>query len=309
MADYALLTFAGEDGRPRAGLRVGEEVLDLAALGTADGIDYGTTLSILNDWELAEPALERLAADAAAGSAPTATAPRRLDDVTLLAPILYPGAIFCAAANYTDHMKEMSGREPPDKATTRPYFFIKSPLHCVIGPNATIRLPKISKQVDWEAEIGAVIGKPGRNISEADAMDHVAGYTIVNDLSLRDLGKRQDWNFGSDWLGQKNFETGAPMGPWIVPAKSFGDFYNLSIKLWVNDELHQDTSTKFMHFDVAEQIAYLSERFTLHPGDVIATGTGSGVGRPKGIFLKPGDEVTIEVEGIGRMRNPVEAGE
>jgi len=309
MADYALLTFASEGGRPRAGLRVGDQVLDLTSLGTIDEVDYSTTLSILNDWELAEAALEGLAAKAEAGNAPAATAPRPLDGVTLFAPLLYPNAIFCAAANYTDHMKEMSGREPPDKAITRPYFFMKSPLHCIIGPEATIRLPKISEEVDWEAELGAVIGKPGRNIAEADAMNHVAGYTIVNDLSLRDVGKRSDWNFGMDWLGQKNFETGAPMGPWIVPAKSFGDLYNLDIKLWVNDHLHQDTSTSFMHFDVAEQIAYLSERFTLHPGDVIATGTGSGVGRPKGIFLKPGDEVTIEIEGIGRLHNPVEAGE
>ena len=308
MADYGLLTFAGEDGRPRAGLRVGEQVLDLTLLGTVDGVDYSTTLSILNNWETAEAALESLAAEAEAGKAPAATSPRPLEGVKLLAPLLYPGAIFCAAANYTDHMKEMSGREPPDKAIPRPYFFMKSPRHCIIGPETPVHILPITKQLDWEAEIGAVIGTPARNVSEEDAMNYVAGYTIVNDLSQRDVGQRKDWNFGADWLGQKNFETGAPMGPWIVPAKSIGDFYNLAIKLWVNDSLEQDTNTKFMFFNVAEQIAYLSERFTLHPGDVIATGTGAGVGRPKGKFLKPGDEITIEIEGIGRLHNPVVAG-
>jgi 2-keto-4-pentenoate hydratase/2-oxohepta-3-ene-1,7-dioic acid hydratase in catechol pathway len=227
----------------------------------------------------------------------------------LLAPLLYPGAIFCAAANYTDHIKEMSGRQPPDKAVTRPYFFLKSPSHCVIGPEAPIRLPRISQQVDWEAEIGAVIGTPARNVTVDNAMDFVAGYTIVNDLSLRDQMKRDDWNFGADWVGQKNFDGAAPMGPWITPKSAVADPYKLAIKLWVNDELMQDTNSSFMHFDIAEQMVWLTERMTLRPGDVIATGTGSGVGRPRGIFLKQGDEVTIEMDGLGRMHNPVIAGE
>ena len=299
MADFALLNYAGNDGKPRAGLKAGDAVLDLTALGKVDGVDFSTTLTILNQWEDAQPALEALADGAGGGET------KKIGDVTLFAPILYPGAIFCAAANYTDHMMEMSGREPPDKAVTRPYFFMKSPLHCIVGPETPVQLLPITKQLDWEAEIGVVIGTPARNVPVETAMDHVAGYTIVNDLSQRDVGKREDWNFGADWLGQKNFETSAPMGPWIVPAKSISDFYDLDIKLWVNDSLEQVTNTSFMFFDVAEQIAYLSERFTLHPGDVISTGTGAGVGRPKGKFLKVGDDITIKVEGIGRLHNPV----
>ncbi len=252
--------------------------------------------------------LDSLAADMEAGRTPPA-ASRALDQTELLAPLLYPGAIFCAAANYTDHMMEMSGREPPDKAVTRPYFFLKSPSHCVIGPEEPIRLPRISSQVDWEAEIGAVIGRPARNVSTENAMDFVAGYTIINDLSLRDQMKRTDWNFGADWVGQKNFDGAAPMGPWITPKSAIADPYNLDIKLWVNDELMQDTNSAMMHFDIAEQMVWLTERMTLRPGDVIATGTGAGVGRPRGIFLKAGDEVTIEIEGLGRIHNAVIAGE
>ena len=308
MADYSLLTFTGDDGNAHAGLRVGDQVADLTAAGPLSGIDCASTLSILDDWERADAVLAALAADIAAGQTP-AGALRRLAETELLAPLLYPGAIFCAAANYTDHMKEMSGREPPDKAVTRPYFFLKSPRHCVIGPEAPIRLPGISQQVDWEAEIGAVIGRPAHNVTVDNAMDFVAGYTIVNDLSLRDHMKRPDWNFGADWVGQKNFDGGAPMGPWITPKSAIADPHQLAIKLWVNDELMQDTSSSFMHFDIAEQMVWLCERMTLQPGDVIATGTGSGVGRPRGIFLKAGDAVTIEIEGLGRMHNPVVAGE
>jgi 2-keto-4-pentenoate hydratase/2-oxohepta-3-ene-1,7-dioic acid hydratase in catechol pathway len=234
---------------------------------------------------------------------------RPLASVRLKAPILYPDAIFCAFANYTDHMKEMSGREPPDKTKVKPLFFLKLAAHAVIGPEETIRLPAYSQQVDWEAELAVVIGRPGRNIPVERAMDHVAGYTILNDLSLRDQGNRSDWNVKTDFLSGKSFDTGAPLGPWIVPARQVGDVYKLSLKQWVSDELMQNSSTSFMHFTIAEQIAYLSAKFTLRPGDVIATGSPSGNGRPRGIFLKPGQELTVEIEKIGRLHNPIVQGE
>jgi 2-keto-4-pentenoate hydratase/2-oxohepta-3-ene-1,7-dioic acid hydratase in catechol pathway len=140
-------------------------------------------------------------------------------------------------------------------------------------------------------------------------MDHVAGYTIINDLSLRDQGARPDWNVRHDFLSGKSFDTGAPMGPWIVPAKQIKDVYNLSLKQWIAGELMQDSSTSFIHFTIAELIAYLSTKFTLHPGDIIATGSPSGNGRPRGIYLKPGQDLTIEIEGIGRLHNPIAQGE
>ncbi|MGE5540136.1 MAG: fumarylacetoacetate hydrolase family protein [Gemmatimonas sp.] len=308
MTDFYLLTFADENNRPCPGIRVGDQVLDLAKAG----LKVDSTLAVLQQWESLEPKLKALADELGTPSGVAThlqAAVRALSSTRLLAPILYPAGIFCAAANYTDHMKEMSGREPPDKKVTRPYFFPKTTAHSIIATGDAIKLPKISKQVDWEAEIGVVIGKPARNVKQSEAMDYVAGYTIMNDLSLRDLGSRTDWNFRVDWFAHKCFDTSAPMGPWITPKSQVKDPYNLAIKLWVNDQLMQDSSTKFMHFDIPEQISYLSERLTLRPGDVISTGTPSGVGRPRGIFLKPGDTVTIEVEGIGTIKNPVVQGE
>lgn len=296
MTAFKLLNYAGDDGAARAGLLAGgDRVIDVA---DALGVD-ATTLSLLAQWDEIVGTLDGIAGDGRARSRP-------LSEVRLLAPLLYPNAIYCAAANYADHMKEMTGKEP-DKSTFRPYFFLKSTVHSVIGPGAEIRAPrKHTNKLDWEAEIGVVIGKTGSDISQADAMDHVAGYTIVNDLSARDYMSREDWPFlKSDWFSQKSFNCSAPMGPWITPADQINDPHNLSIKLWVNDGIEQDSSSTFMIFDIPEQIEALSRQLTLRPGDVIATGTCSGVGHPKGKFLAGGDVVRIEIEGLGTLRNTV----
>ena len=266
----------------------------------------------MTEWDEAEPVLGKIAdAYAASGADGKKAIAAPAAGAALLAPILYPGVIFLSGSNYADHAKEMSGPNTGvDKTKTEPFMLLKSAIHAVIGPGAEIRLPAVSAQVDWEAELAAVIGRPTRNISVADALDCVAGYTILNDLSARDLGKREDWpRFGQDWLSHKTFETSAPMGPWITPAAQIGNPHGLAIALWVNDEQMQDSNTSQMIFDTAEQIAYLSRRVTLRPGDVISTGTPSGVGRPRGIFLKPGDRVRIEIEGIGTLENPVVQGE
>jgi 2-keto-4-pentenoate hydratase/2-oxohepta-3-ene-1,7-dioic acid hydratase in catechol pathway len=231
--------------------------------------------------------------------------------VRLLAPLLYPPAIYCTGANYKAHAKEMNAEDAGvDKTTGQPYLFLKSGPHCVIGPGDAIRLPGVSKKVDWEGEFAVVIGRRARNVKVEDAMRYVAGYTIMNDVSARDLSRRPDWpRWNIDWFGHKNFETSAPMGPWIVPAEEIPDPYACSLRLWVNEEKMQDTLVSQLIFDVSELIEYLSRRMTLLPGDVIATGTPSGVGRPRGIFLKPGDKVRIEISGIGVLENPVEQGE
>ncbi|MAF47549.1 MAG: hypothetical protein CMM10_04745 [Rhodospirillaceae bacterium] len=179
----------------------------------------------------------------------------------------------------------------------------------VIGPGEEIRIPHTTKQVDWEAELGVVIGRYGRNMTKENARSVVAGYTIFNDLSARDVGAREDWpRFKSDWFAHKSFETSAPMGPWIVPVSSIPDPYACKIDLWVNDDHKQDANAGLMIFNIEEQIEYLSARLTLRPGDVIATGTPSGVGRPHGTFLSPGDTVKITIGGIGELSNPVVAG-
>lgn len=310
MTDFALLNFAGDDGAPLPGIKVGEGVVPVAAGLSAMEGDVpawsSSTKATLAAWSEAEGVLGKLAE--ASGKDPVKGLVRPLGDVRLLAPILYPDAIFCAFANFTDHMKEMSDRKPPDKNLVRPLHFVKLP-HCVIGPEAEVNLPAFSKQVDWEAELAVVIGRPARNVKAADAMDYVAGYTIINDLSLRDAGHRDDWKIRHDFLSGKSFDTGAPMGPWIVPKEQVKDVYKLAMKQWISDELMQDSDTSYMHFTIAEQIEALSRQFTLHPGDVIATGSPSGNGRPRGIYLKPGDELLIEIEGIGRLHNPIVQGE
>ena len=304
MADFKLLNYAGTDGAARPGLLVGDDqVLDI--LTAARGQSWAaSTMAMVESWDTACPALHDLAGSGAE------TMP--LSDVQLLAPLLYPGCIYCAGANYKKHAMEMSpdGKTYPDKSVTNPYFFIKAGPHCVIGPGADIALPKVSQQVDWEAEFAVIIGKEGRNISLEKAFDHVAGYTILNDLSARDRGKRDDWpRFGMDWFSHKVFEGSAPMGPWITPADQIPDPYKCRMQLWVNDEKMQDEYVSDLIFDIAEQIEWLSRGIKLRPGDVVSTGTPSGVGRPRGIFLKPGDTVTIEVDGVGTLVNPVVQGE
>ena len=291
---FRLLTYRDKQGDNRPGILVDQSIYDISE-------EFISVLEILNNWATTEPKLmeigERLAQHPNATGTP-------INEVTLAPPILFPGALYCAGANYADHVLEMSGKPPPPE-NTKPYFFIKSTRGTIIGANETIHLPKYSNQVDWEAEIGIVIGQEARNVSEVDAMDFVAGFTIVNDLSARDYTKRYDVPFLFDWIGQKCFDTGCPMGPWITPKSAIDDPHNLGIKLMVNNEVKQNSSSKEMIFKCEHQIAYLSQHVTLYPGDVIATGTPAGCGMPQKDFLKPGDIVTIEIDGLGVLSNPV----
>jgi 2-keto-4-pentenoate hydratase/2-oxohepta-3-ene-1,7-dioic acid hydratase in catechol pathway len=238
-----------------------------------------------------------------------------LTQAQLDAPILYPGALYCAGANYWDHLEEMAeiakrvtGKAPAMTKAKDPYFFMKTTAGSIIGTGTPARLPPFSHQVDWEAELGVVIARQTRNISEQRALDAVAGYLIVNDLSARDLMKREGSPFGMDWVGQKCFEDAAPMGPWFTPAPYIPEPNNLAIKLWVNGVLKQNSNTGRLVHNIAEQIAYLSRHITLQPGDVIATGTPAGVGMPRNEFLKAGDEVRIAIDGCGELTNTMIAG-
>ena len=293
MAGYRLLNYAGAAGEPRPGILVDGAVIDLADAGVA-----GSTLDLLGDWDASQEALRQVADRA------SSLASRPLGEVRLLAPVLFPPAIYCAAANYVDHQKEMSGGKSLEKDETHPYFFLKAGPHCVIGPGAEIRLPRVSDFIDWEAELAVVIGKPARNVRAADALDYVAGYTILNDLSARDMRPRGR-SFNVYWFAQKNFDGSAPMGPWITPASEVADPHDIDIRLWVNDDLKQDSNSEYLFFNVNEQIEYISARMTMRPGDVIATGTPSGVGAPYGGRLRAGDTVAIELSGLGRLENPV----
>lgn len=296
---YRLVSYR-HNGQAAAGVLIDGLVYPAADL--AGDVSSVSVIGLLNSWDRVHPRLHE-AAKTAKGGTPLA-------QVDLLAPLLYPGSLFCAGANYWDHLEEMAeiAKRTTGKALSmtkgaEPWFFMKTTAGSIIGDHAPARLPKFSQQVDWEAELGVVIGRPTRNISETDALDAVAGYLIINDLSARDLMKREGTPFIYDWIGQKCFADAAPMGPWFTPAAYVADPNNLAIKLWVNGVLKQDSNTGKMVHNIAEQVAYLSRHFTLQPGDVIATGTPAGVGMPRGEFLKVGDEVKIEIEGCGALTN------
>jgi 2,4-diketo-3-deoxy-L-fuconate hydrolase len=308
---FRLLSYIGKEGTPRAGLLIEDErVIDIESAlsgwkGAGGKGPPTSVLSILENWDEVLPVLRETAVHGRA-SASAVVGP--LSHIPLAAPILYPPNIYCAAANYLDHSKEMRDSGLPDKAHARPYFFTKLTRQTVIGPGEFIRIPYPAAKVDWEAEIGVVIGRKSKDVAASQAMEHVAGFVIFNDLSDRARNFRADWHFKFDWLGGKSFNTSAPMGPWITPLEFIADPLNLNIQLWVNDELMQNSSSRQMYFTIPEQIEYLSELLTLLPGDVIATGTPPGVGHARGIYLKPGDKVRIAIEGLGSIENPVVAG-
>jgi 2-keto-4-pentenoate hydratase/2-oxohepta-3-ene-1,7-dioic acid hydratase in catechol pathway len=305
---YKLLSY--QSGRAaRAGALIGETVYDAAKL-TGDEA-ASTVLGALAAW----PRTSRLLAQAArrieAGTSRVKGVP--LGRVKLLAPVLYPGAIFCAGANYRDHAEEMARVQgvPLEKDQKElglaPWHFIKTARGSVVGPGGKVNLPAYSRMVDWEVELAAVIGRPARNVTVERALAHVAGYTIANDLSARDAMMRPHLPAGSpfkvDWLSQKCFDGSCPLGPWIAPASEIRDPQALGMKLWVNGDLMQDSNTGRMIFSTAEQIAQLSTRVTLWPGDLVLTGTPAGVGMARHRFLKPGDTVKLWIEGIGELVN------
>ncbi len=219
-----------------------------------------------------------------------------LSEVKLCAPILRPPKFFGVSLNYADHIEE-TGRERPEY----PIFFNKQST-CVIGPGDAIHRPRVSEKLDYEGELGIVIGKRCRHVTQEQAINIIAGYTIVNDVSVR------DWQMRSHtWTLGKSFDTHGPIGPWIVTADEIDDPHNLAIKTWVNEDLRQSSNTKHLIFNCYYLIEYLSTVMTLEPGDIISTGTSSGVGvmmKPRG-YMKPGDSVRIEIEKIGMLENSV----
>ena len=242
----------------------------------------------------AQSALKKAAASAGKGKAKGLP----LGRVKLLAPVRWPSAIYCAGANYADHAAEMARRmnRPPDPDPhtlgLKAWHFIKAS-RTLADPGATVKISGVS-------DAGGLGGRAGRRdrahrrrtLRQDKALSYVAGYTAANDLSARDRGRRANISdtssFKADWIKHKTFDGSCPLGPWIVPASDIGDPQNLGLKLWVNDVLKQDSNTSDMIFNLAEQIERLSNAMTLHPGDLILTGTPAGVGSARGEFLKAG---------------------
>lgn len=292
-----LVTFVAGD-RPRAGVLASDEtvvaVADLLA-GAPDDL-----LGLID----AGPALLgqlKAAVAGAGGGASLATA-------RLLAPIPRPRRnVFCIGWNYSEHFAEglggRGGQDERERPPDYPSMFSKQP-NTVIGPDAPIyHSAPVSDQLDWEVELAVVIGRGGRDISERDALDHVFGYTVGNDISVRDVQRRH----GGQWFKGKNFDSHLPLGPWIVTADDIPDPQSLSLETRVNGTVKQHSTTRFMVFPVARIIAELSRGMALEPGDLIMTGTPEGVGfaRKPPEFLKVGDVVEAEVEKIGVLRNHI----
>jgi len=271
-------------GTTRPGVVTGDAIVDLAAAAP----DLPREMTAL----LAAGPEALAAAQAAAAKGPRLP----LADVRLEAPIARPPKFLAVGLNYADHIAE-SGQEPPKFPT----IFNKQST-CVVGPHDAIHVPRASHVVDYEGELGFVIGRRCRHVSRDQAPHVIAGYLVVNDASVRDWQLRvPTWTMG------KSFDTHGPLGPWIVTSDEFPDPHRLRLRTWVNGELRQDSNTKELVFDCFALVEHLSTAFTLEPGDVVATGTPSGVGiaRKPPKLLRAGDVVRIEIEEIGALENPV----
>lgn len=297
-------------GRPVAAARLADgSLLEIAGAAARLSGDAATALrsgSLQSAIEAGSGALDAVRAWVREGEAGNHAAARHAPgDVTLLAPLPVPRKnVFCVGRNYAEHIAEGDKAQQRSVGVTEhPVFFTKPPT-AVVGPGADIPIfPGVSEAIDYEVELAVVIGRAGRNIAAADAFDHVFGYTILNDITARDIQRRH----GGQYFKGKGLDGSCPLGPWIVTADAIGDPHALAIGLSVNGERRQDGNTASMIFDIPTLIASLSEGMTLEPGDVIATGTPSGVGYamepPR--FLVDGDVVTCEVENIGRLENTV----
>ncbi len=294
-----LVTFE-VDGRARVGV-VGEDETIVAL----DDLVPGTPTSmieVIRSWARIAPRLADGGLRAVAGVP--------IDQAKLLAPIPRPARnVFCVGWNYAEHFEEgrgFRGETAPQAVPDHPALFSKNPA-AVVGPDTPVRHPgPHSGELDWEVELAVVIGRPGRDIPEAKAMDHVFGYTIGNDVSVRD---HQRSRHGGQWFKGKNFDTHCPLGPWIVTADGIPDPHVLAISSRINGLAKQSSNTRYMVFKVPRILAELSAGLRLEPGDVILTGTPPGVGfaRKPPEWLKPGDVMEMEIEGIGVLRNPIVA--
>lgn len=280
-----LVTFQRQ-ARPEPGVLIGEDIVSIRGAGFED------VLSVIAG---GADALERLRQWAKTPSKGDAV---RASEAKLYAPLPRPPKIVCVGLNYREHAKE-SKMEIPEVPT----LFTKL-VSSVIGSGDTIVLPKNSSKPDYEAELAFVIGKRGRHVAAENWRDYVFGYSNLNDVSARDFQLRT-----SQWMIGKSFDTFAPMGPYLVTADEVPDPHALDISTTINGEVLQSSNTNDLIFKIPELVAYLSSVFTLEPGDVISTGTPSGVGfaRNPPRWLRPGDDVVIRVQGLGELRNPVAA--
>lgn len=278
-------------------LRYGTQGIEKPGMMAADGTirDLSGHIEDLTGAELSDAGLARLR-DIDVNSLPVVEGSARLGPC-----VGNVGKFVCIGLNYADHAAE-SGMALPEE----PVIFFKA-TSAIMGPNDDVEIPRHSVKTDWEVELGVVIGKAAKYIPESEALDHVAGYCVINDLSERDFQLHRS----GQWVKGKSADTFGPIGPWMVTRDEVPDPQNLAMYLEVNGHRYQDGSTKTMHFDVATIVSHLSQFMSLQPGDVISTGTppGVGMGQTPETYLKPGDVIELEIEGLGKQRQNVGASE
>jgi 2-keto-4-pentenoate hydratase/2-oxohepta-3-ene-1,7-dioic acid hydratase in catechol pathway len=307
---FKLATFAKSGGGAFAAIVLGDQAIDLAAvrggaLTATDSID-----GLLENWDANFSALQEMVARIEKDGPPSGAT--KVASLRALSPVRRPGKMLYAAQNFQEHVNEMlrAGMTPTggpqftgDKSSSHPYLFLKAS-SCLAGPNDDIAIPLGMKKIDWEAEIALAISKGGKRIKAERALDHVAGFMTTNDVSCRDLQIRPDRpGLRSDWLGGKSHDNFAPTGPYLVPRAFVPDHMNLFIRLTVNGEVKQDGNTSQFIYTPEEQIEYASNILSLQSGDFFSCGTCGGVGQGTNTFLKAGDVMETEIEGLGKMRN------
>jgi 2-keto-4-pentenoate hydratase/2-oxohepta-3-ene-1,7-dioic acid hydratase in catechol pathway len=297
-----LVTYA-RMGVPSIGVELETGILDIPDAASLFGRKYHvrghsfpTTMMDLLQWESGIDVVRQIIQRYLKTPKSERLMTRPLNSITLEAPISRPGKIVALGKNYLDHVEETKSEVPQF-----PVIFAKFP-SSVIGPDDTIHIPELSSKIDWEVELGIVIGRYCKDVNEKKVLDYVAGYTIINDVSARDLQMGD-----GQWVRGKSLDGFCPMGPCIVTKDELGDASKLKMYTKVNGVIKQESSTSNLIFNVPSIVSYLSQSFTLEPGDVIATGTPSGVGfvREPPEFLQPGDKVEMYIEKIGHLRNRI----
>jgi 2-keto-4-pentenoate hydratase/2-oxohepta-3-ene-1,7-dioic acid hydratase in catechol pathway len=291
----------------KVGVVVDDRIYDLAAVLAAAGADGSiavNTIAFLAGGDAAVSAAQKAISQVGSDAA------QPLSSVKLAAPLPCPGKLLCLAGNYAAHIQEGGGIFV-GKEKMIPRFFSKT-CSTVIATGEAIRIPASTAFADWELELAVVIGKSGRDLTPEQAADHIAGYTIFNDISARQLTFRQnlpqqEGDYYFDWLVGKWLDTFGPMGPWITLKDEVPHPDRLGMKLWLNGALQQDANTGQMIFSPAEAISFISQFVTLNPGDIVSTGTPAGVGHSKKLRLNPGNQIRGEIESLGVIENSVEA--
>jgi 2-keto-4-pentenoate hydratase/2-oxohepta-3-ene-1,7-dioic acid hydratase in catechol pathway len=312
---YQLFTYADKNGAAGTGIAVNQQLFDLAGVAAGSAEAGKSVMALLEHWDQAH--IQLLAIAEGVAGAPDRHVSHRLsaDAITFLPPVPQAGVIYCAGANYRDHVEAMSRAlnhklvVDPKAEGIPPWHFLKAGKSSLAGHREVVPFPAHSKMLDWEAELAVVIGRRASKVSVGDALQYVAGYSCSNDLSARDNLRRDKVDISSpfrfDWIGHKCFNGSCPIGPFLTPAAFVASPEELDIKLWLNGELKQDSNTRNHLYGVADQISYLSHRVDLRPGDIILTGTPAGVGAESGTFLKRGDVMKVWIAGLGELETTV----